>query len=821
MFERFSEKAIRVFMASQEEARKLTSNYVGSEHLILGMLREKEQIIIKTLEYFRVSPSDIKERIELELLKVKEISPGGEIPFSPQVKKVIELAWEEARGLGHSYIGVEHLFLAILREGSGLCGKILAELGINASAAKTHLVAILGEESVMEKKFPARTTTPTLDQFSRDLTKMAREKKIDPVIGRGKEIERVIQILSRRKKNNPVLIGEAGVGKTAVVEGLAQRIVSGNVPPPLLDQRVVSLDLGLMIAGTRYRGEFEERLKKALEEVRKARKVVVFIDELHTLIGAGAAEGAMDAANILKPALARGEIQCIGATTLDEYRKKIESDPALERRFQSVMILEPNSQETIEILKGLKGRYEDFHKVRITDDALVSAARLSERYIADRRLPDKAIDLIDEASSRVMLKSHSAPPELIELTKELEKIKTEKELAVTNQEYEAAAKLRDLEEETRKKYEEAASQIKINYDNLPLVDSEAIAEVVSAWTGVPVTQLTSAEAERLLKMEDELKKRVIGQDEAIKLIAKSIRRARAGLKDPRRPIGSFIFLGPSGVGKTELAKRLAEFMFGDTDAMIRVDMSEYMESHTVSRMLGSPPGYVGFGEGGQLTEPVRRRPHSVVLFDEVEKAHQDVLNTLLQILDDGQATDAQGRKVDFKNTVIIMTSNAGADLIKKETNFGFISRDDAKASYERMKDKILEEIKKVFRPEFLNRIDETVIFRPLSKEDLSSIVVIMIDDLNRRLAEKDLSLTVTDKVKAFLVEKGYDPKFGARPLRRTIEDYIEDPLSEDVLRGKFVQGMQIKADIKKDQIVFTAKKSARKELKVKEDALKS
>ena len=821
MFERFSERAIRVIMASQEEARRLSSNFVNSEHLILGMLSENENIIIKLLEYFRISPSDLRSRIEQESAKITEISPQIEIPFSPQVKRVIELAWEEARALGHSYIGVEHLFLSILREGSGACCRILGELGISTGSAKNQIISLMSEGASVEKKFPPRTNTPILDQYSRDLTRMAREKKLDPVMGRGKEIERVIQILSRRKKNNPALIGEAGVGKTAIVEGLAQRIISGNVPPLLLDQRVVTLDLGLMIAGTRYRGEFEERLKKALEELRKAKSVIVFIDELHTLIGAGAAEGAMDAANILKPALARGELRCIGATTLNEYRKKIESDPALERRFQSVMVSEPTAAETIDILKGLKTRYEDFHKVRITDDALVAASRLSDRYISDRRLPDKAIDLIDEASSKVMLKSLSTPPELIELTKELEKIKAEKEASISNQEFELAAKLRDLEEETRKKYEETASNIKINYDNLPIVDSEAIAEIVSSWTGVPVTQLTAEEAERLLKIEDELRKQVVGQEEAIKLIAKSIRRARAGLKDPRRPIGSFIFLGPSGVGKTELAKRLAEFLFGDVDAMIRIDMSEYLESHTVSRMLGSPPGYVGFGEGGQLTEPVRRRPHSVVLFDEVEKAHKDVLNTLLQVLDDGQITDAQGRKVDFKNTVIIMTSNVGADLIKKETTIGFVTRDDARASYDRMKEKILEEIKKTFRPEFLNRIDETVIFRPLSKEDLGLIVEIMLKELNKRLEEKDLALTISDKVKDFLVDQGYDPKFGARPLRRTIEDHIEDLLSEDVLRGKFTPGMKIKADLKKDQIIFTGKKAAQKEIKVKEDALKS
>jgi ATP-dependent Clp protease ATP-binding subunit ClpC len=820
MFERFSERAVRVIMAAQEEAKRTSSGSVGAEHLLLGMLRENEPVILKTLEHFNTPPLKLKERIEQEITSIKEIPPSGEIPFSPQVKKVIEYAWEEARGLGHSYIGSEHLLLSILREGTGISAKVLSEVGISAAAVKNRIVSLLSEETTWERRIPPRTVTPILDQFSRDLTRLAREKKLDPVIGRGKEIERVIQILSRRKKNNPVLIGEAGVGKTAIVEGLAQRIVTANVPPPLMGSRVVTLDLGLMIAGTRYRGEFEERLKKALEEVRKAGKIVVFIDELHTLIGAGAAEGAMDAANILKPALSRGEMQCIGATTLDEYRKKIESDPALERRFQSVLITEPSSAETIEILKGLKSRYEEFHKVRITDDALVSAARLSERYISDRHLPDKAIDLIDEASSKVMLQSHIAPPELTDILKGIEKVKAEKELAVANQEFEQAAQLRDQEDELRKKYEDTSSKITLAEENLPRVDSEVIAQVVSAWTGVPVTQLTAEETERLLKMEGELKKRIVGQDEAIASISKSIRRARAGLKDPRRPIGSFIFLGPSGVGKTELAKRVAEFLFGDIDAMVRIDMSEYLEQHTVSRLMGSPPGYVGFGEGGQLTEPVRRRPHALVLFDEIEKAHQDVLNTLLQILDDGQLTDAQGRKVDFKNTVIVMTSNVGADLIRKETSFGFVTKVDAKAGYERMKEQVLDEVKKTFRPEFLNRVDETMVFRPLSKEDLKTIVDILISDLNQRLSEKDLSLIVTVKVKDLLVEKGYDPKMGARPLRRTIEDYIEEPLSEEVLRGKFTSGMSIKADLKKGQIVFTGKKSAESKARIKEAASK-
>jgi len=807
VFERFTERAIRVIMAAQDEARRLGAGFVGSEHLLLGMLREGEPVVFKTLEFFRVDPQIVKERIEEEILPEMLVpSPGPEVPFNAQVKKVIELAWEEARSLGHSYVGVEHLFLGILREGTGISGKVLGDLGITAAAAKGRVVQLLGEVMAYQKKPPRPSKTPVLDAFSRDLTALAREGKLDPVIGRTKEIERVVQILSRRKKNNPVLIGEAGVGKTAIVEGLAQKIIKGDVPHTLMEKRLVTLDLGLLIAGTRYRGEFEERLKRVIEEVIKSGNVILFIDELHTLIGAGAAEGAMDAANILKPALARGEIQCIGATTIDEFRKRIESDPALERRFQSVMVLEPSVAETIEILKGLRGRYEEFHKVKITDEALVSAARLSARYISDRHLPDKAIDLIDEAASRVMLQTAGAPPELVEITKELEEIRQKKEKAVENQEFELAAQLRDQEEAIRLQYEAVSKKlISLRRENYPEVNTEAIAQVVSAWTGVPVTQLTEEETERLLKMEEEIGKRVVGQEEALKVIARSIRRARAGLKDPRRPIGSFIFMGPTGVGKTELAKRLAEFLFGDIDALVRIDMSEYLESHTVSRLVGSPPGYVGFGEGGQLTEPVRRRPHSVVLFDEIEKAHPDVLNVLLQILDEGRVTDAQGHEIDFKNTVIIMTSNVGAELIRKETQIGFVTRTDAQASYERMKEVVLEELKKKFRPEFLNRVDEIIVFRPLSKEDLEAITEVMLLDLNQRLEEKGLHLSLTKKAKKFLVEKSYDPKFGARPLRRALEEHLEDPLSEEVLKGKFAYGMEIKADLKGERIVFSGK----------------
>ncbi|MFA6430979.1 MAG: ATP-dependent Clp protease ATP-binding subunit [Candidatus Margulisiibacteriota bacterium] len=810
MFEKFTERAIRVIMAAQEEAKRVGSDYVGGEHLLLGMLRESEPMVIKILENFQVEPAVIKERLEEELSGRPEGRAVNriEVPFNAQVKKVIESAWDEARGLGHSHVGVEHLFMGIIREGGGSAATVLAEFGINAASVKGIIISLLGEGIAGQKKpGPRHSKTPMLDVFGRDLTILARDKKLDPVVGRAKEVERVIQILSRRRKNNPVLIGEAGVGKTAIVEGLAQKIISGDIPSTLGDKRLVSLDMGLLIAGTRYRGEFEERLKKLLDEVIKHGGIILFIDELHTLIGAGAAEGAMDAANILKPALARGEIQCIGATTIDEFRKRIESDPALERRFQSVMVDEPSVSETIEILKGLRSRYEDFHRVKITDDALVSAVRLSARYIPDRFMPDKAIDIIDEAASRIMLNNIALVPELVEISKELENIRKEKDLAAESQEFELAAQLRDKEESLKQKYEAASNKIaKLPRENYPEVTSETIAQIVSSWTSVPLTQLTQEETERLLRMEEELGKRIVGQDEAIKIIAKSIRRARAGLKDPGRPIGSFIFLGPTGVGKTELGKRLAEFLFGDIDAVIRIDMSEYLESHTVSRLIGSPPGYVGFGEGGQLTEQVRRKPHSVILFDEIEKAHKDVMNLMLQVLDEGHATDAQGRKIDFKNTVIIMTSNVGADLIMKESTMGFTSRDDVNMGFDKMKKTVLEELKKSFRPEFLNRVDEAIVFHPLSKQDLAPIIDIMVIDINKRLEEKGFSLNLTKKAKDFIIDKGYDPKLGARPLRRAIEDNIENNLSEEILRGKFFYGTDIKVDVKDDQIFFTGKK---------------
>lgn len=805
MFERFTEPAIRVIMSAQEEAKRTGCNYVGAEHLLLGILQEKDPSLQKNLEYLKIPADEFKDTIDDYIKSSRHGSKSGDLPFNMQIKRVIELAWEEARTLGHSYIGTEHLFLGMLREGTGIVGAVFNQYNLDYQSSKNRILSVMGGAPVGRKIFKsaAQSNTPVLDGFGRELTKA----KLDPVIGRGKEIERVIQILSRRKKNNPVMIGEAGVGKTAIVEGLAQRISSHNVPRPLLNKRLITLDLGLLIAGTRYRGEFEERLKKIMAEVKKADNVILFIDELHTLIGAGAAEGAMDAANILKPVLARGELQVIGATTMDEYRKRIESDPALERRFQPVMVDEPNVADTLEILKGLKSRYEEFHRVRITDDAMVAAARLSERYLSERRLPDKAIDLLDEAASRIMLRSSAATPELIETNKKLEKIRSKKEEAVSSQEFEEAAKLRDEEEKLKEELEKISRKgAKVAYEELPAVTAETIAEVIAASTGIPVSQLTSEETERLLKMEDDLKKRIVGQDDAIKSIAKSIRRSRAGLKDPRRPIGSFVFLGPSGVGKTELAKRLAEFLFGDADAMVRIDMSEYLEQHTVSRLMGSPPGYVGFGEGGQLTEPVRRRPHSIVLFDEIEKAHKDVLNTLLQILEDGQLTDTQGRKVDFRNTVIIMTSNTGAEQIQKESTIGFMGDRNDASNYDHMKKAVMDEVKKQFRPEFLNRIDEVIVFKALSKEDLSKIIDIMLSDLNKRMGEKGLDLKLQKKAKNFLVDKSYDPKFGARPLRRTMEDFIEDPISEKVLLGKLGFGTSIEASLSEDKLSFSPKK---------------
>ena len=718
----------------------------------------------------------------------------------------MELSFYEARNLGHNYVGTEHLLLSLIREGEGVAARILKDSGVDLQQVREQIYKLLKEEGLEthQGKSRGKSDTPTLDQYGRDLTYMAEEGKLDPVIGRDKEIERIVQILSRRTKNNPVLIGEAGVGKTAVVEGLAQKILQGNIPELLKDKRVVTLDLAGMVAGAKYRGEFEERLKTIMEEIRKAGNIILFIDEMHTIIGAGAAEGAIDASNILKPALARGEIQAIGATTLDEYRKHVEKDPALERRFQPVMVGEPTREEAVQILFGLRDKYEAHHKVRISDEAIKAAVDLSDRYITDRYLPDKAIDLIDEAASRVRLQSITAPPDLKKLEDKLEDLMKEKEEAVMNQNYEKAAKIRDEEHKIRKQLEEMKSNWNRRSDSsTETVGEEEIAEIVASWTGIPVNKLTETEAERLLNMEKILHRRVIGQGEAVKAVSRAIRRAHAGLKDPKRPIGSFIFLGPTGVGKTELCKALAEALFGDEEAMIRIDMSEYMERHTVSRLVGSPPGYVGYEEGGQLTEKVRRKPYSVILLDEIEKAHPDVFNILLQILEDGRLTDSKGRTVNFRNTVVVMTSNVGAHTIRKQKTIGFTSSEDVAASeYEKMKENIMEDLKRTFRPEFLNRIDEIIVFHALDEGDLRKIVRLMLDNVAKRLEKQEIYLEVTDAAQEYMMQEGFDPMYGARPLRRVIQRMIEDNLSEEILAGRIQVGDRVKVDYKDNKLVF-------------------
>ncbi|GLY13331.1 ATP-dependent Clp protease ATP-binding subunit [Kineosporia rhizophila] len=800
MFERFTDRARRVVVLAQEEARMLNHNYIGTEHILLGLIHEGEGVAAKALESLGISLDAVREQVQ-EIIGQGQQAPSGHIPFTPRAKKVLELSLREALQLGHNYIGTEHILLGLIREGEGVAAQVLVKLGADLNRVRQQVIQLL---SGYQGKEPAAAGGPAegtpsgslvLDQFGRNLTQAAREGKLDPVIGREKEIERVMQVLSRRTKNNPVLIGEPGVGKTAVVEGLSQAIIKGEVPETLKDKQLYTLDLGALVAGSRYRGDFEERLKKVLKEIRTRGDIILFIDEIHTLVGAGAAEGAIDAASILKPMLARGELQTIGATTLDEYRKHIEKDAALERRFQPVQVQEPSLAHAIEILKGLRDRYEAHHRVSITDAALVAAATLADRYVNDRFLPDKAIDLIDEAGARLRIRRMTAPPDLREFDEKIAQTRRDKESAIDAQDFEKAASLRDSEKKLLAAKAEREKQWKAgDMDVVAEVDEELIAEVLATATGIPVFKLTEEETSRLLRMEDELHKRIIGQTDAVRALSQAIRRTRAGLKDPKRPGGSFIFAGPTGVGKTELAKALAEFLFGDEDSLIQLDMSEFSEKHTVSRLFGSPPGYVGYEEGGQLTEKVRRKPFSVVLFDEVEKAHPDIFNSLLQILEDGRLTDSQGRQVDFKNTVIIMTTNLGTRDIAKGVQLGFQSGSDTKTSYERMKAKVAEELKQHFRPEFLNRVDDTIVFPQLSQDEIIQIVDLMIAKVDERLKDRDMGLELTPAAKIALAHKGYDPVLGARPLRRAIQREIEDTLSEKILYNELKAGQIVLVD---------------------------
>ena len=817
MFERFTEKAIKVIMLAQEEARRLGHNFVGTEQVLLGLIGEGTGIAAKTLKSMGVNLKDA--RVEVE----KIIGRGSgfvavEIPFTPRAKRVLELSWDEARQLGHNYIGTEHLLLGLIREGEGVAARVLENLGVDLNKIRSNVVKMLGDSkptaaagagssSSSSATSASKVKTPSLDEFGTDLTLAASELRLDPVVGREKEIERVIQILARRTKNNPVLLGEPGVGKTAVAEGLAIRIVNSEVPDILENKKIIQLDMGLLVAGTKYRGEFEERLKKIMDEIRQAGNIILVIDEMHTLIGAGAAEGAIDAANILKPALSRGEIQVIGATTLDEYRKHIEKDSALERRFQMVLVEQPSIDETIQIIKGLKSKYEEHHKLLISDEAIVAATELSSKFITERFLPDKAIDLIDEAASKVRLNVSSLPPEGKELEKELKSTIKEKEDAIRNQEFEKASDLRDLEAQIKDKIREYQDAWKNTQDaNKPTVGVDEVAAVVSTITGIPVTKITEGESERLLKLEETLHARVIGQNEAVVALSKAIRRARVGLKAPNRPIGSFIFSGPTGVGKTELAKALAEAVFGSEDNIVRIDMSEFMEKHTTSKLIGSPPGYVGYDDGGHMTEIIRKKPYSVVLFDEIEKAHPDVFNIMLQILDDGRLTDSKGRLVNFKNTIIIMTSNVGASMITSTQKLGFsVSQDSKKDKYEKLKDTVMEEMKKSFRPEFLNRIDDIIVFAHLSQEEIRQIVDLMLKDLFKRLDERQLNIEVGDDVKDYLAKEGYNEAYGARPLRRVIQKKIEDVLAEEILTGKYQANDTLVMKMEEDKIVIEKK----------------
>src|SRR5580692_8596452 len=807
MFNRFTERARKVIVYAKEEARRFNHDYIGTEHLLLGLIREGEGVAAAVLQKLGLD----LETIRLEVEKLVQAGPAtqvvGDIPFTPRSKKALELSAEEARALGHNYIGTEHLLLGLVKEGEGMAYRVLLNLGLDLGKLRNEVMELLGsgipgygsqaQEAVKTGK------TPAIDAYGRNLNKLAREGKLDPVIGRKNEIERVIQILSRRTKNNPVLLGEAGIGKTAIVEGLAQQIVQGDVPELLRDKTIVVLDLAMMIAGTKYRGQFEERIKAVMDELKRSGKIVLFIDEIHTLVGAGAAEGAIDAANILKPALARGEIQCIGATTLDEYRKNIEKDAALERRFQTIIVEPPSVEETILILKGLRDKYEAHHRVKYSDESLEASARLSDRYISNRFLPDKAVDILDEAGAKARLQAMVVPDDIKELEEKIENLKKEKESYIKIQDFERAAKMRDQEREVREQLERKRAEWMQKRDDVSLtITDDDIARVVSQWTRIPLIRLEQKESDRLLKMEDQMKKAVIGQDEAVSAISRAVRRSRAGIKNPRRPIGSFIFLGPTGVGKSLLARILSEFMFGDRDALIQIDMSEYMDKFNVSRLIGAPPGYVGYEEGGQLTEKVRRRPYSVILLDEIEKAHPDVFNLLLQVFEDGQLTDSLGRKVDFRNTIIIMTSNVGAEHIRNAGSLGFVAQKED-TSYNAVKERLLNEVKKAFKPEFLNRIDDIIVFRNLTKEDLTQIIKLEINEVVERLKGRGIDISLSPEAMEFLMEKGFDPLYGARPLKRTIQRYVEDMLSEEIISGRFKEGSKVTVVRKDDSLVLT------------------
>jgi ATP-dependent Clp protease ATP-binding subunit ClpC len=821
MYERFTDRARKVMQLANQEAQRFNHEYIGTEHVLLGLIKEGSGVAANVLKNLDVDLRKIRLEVEKLVQSGPDMVTMGKLPQTPRAKKVIEYSMEEARNLNHNYVGTEHILLGLLREQEGVAAQVLMNLGLKLEEVREEVLNLLGhgiegaegerggrggvgEEGGEGRK--SRSKTPALDSFGRDLTELARQKKLDPVIGRETEIERAIQILSRRTKNNPVLLGEAGVGKTAIVEGFAQRVVEGDVPELLLDRRIVVLDLAMMVAGTKYRGQFEERIKAVMNEVRRAKNTILFIDELHTLVGAGGAEGAIDASNVLKPALARGEIQCIGATTLDEYRKYIEKDSALARRFQEILIDPTSPEDTVKILRGLRDRYEEHHRVQITDDAIQAAVELSDRYITGRCLPDKAIDVIDESGARVRLKSMSKPPNLKEIDDEVEALNRQKEEAVANQDFEQAARLRDQADKLKKKKQQITKEWREkSRENGGVVDEDVIAEVVSKMTGIPLTRMTTEDSLRLMQMEDELHKRVISQDEAIKAVARAVRRSRSGLQDPKRPTGTFVFAGPTGVGKTLLAKALAEFMFGDADALIQIDMSEYMEKHNVSRLIGAPPGYVGYEEGGQLTEQIRRRPYAVVLLDEIEKAHPEVFNMLLQVMEEGRLTDSFGRNIDFRNTILIMTTNAGAEAIKNEAAFGF-TKPDQDASYESMKTRVTDEIEKVFRPEFINRVNDIIVFRHLNDEDMKQVVDLELAKVRNRLKEKGLTVELTDEAKEFLIKKGSNTDYGARPLRRAIETFVEDPLAEELLKGEFAGKDVVKIEVKKvgdkKQLVF-------------------